>query len=87
MNEFESIEKELKGLTPKAPSSQLTDKVEIRFGDAGNLAMRRLPEEEVKSSSSEKKSSLRLVALGWNGYCSYFDCIFFICVFHQIRRI
>ena len=55
MNEFESIEKELKGLTPKAPTSQLTDKVEIALGDAGNLAMRRLP-EEVKSSSSEKKS-------------------------------
>ena len=55
MNEFESIEKELKGLTPKSPSSQLKDKVEIALGDAGNLAMRRLP-EEVKSSSSEKKS-------------------------------
>ena len=64
MNEFESIEKELKGLTPKAPSSQLTDKVEIALGDAGNLAMRRLP-EEVKSSSSEKKSLV--VWLPWVG--------------------
>ena len=55
MNEFESIEKELKGLTPKKPSSQLTNKVEIALGDAGNLAMRRLP-EEIRSSSSVKKS-------------------------------
>ncbi|HAD22409.1 MAG TPA: hypothetical protein DCF87_09905, partial [Opitutae bacterium] len=57
MNEFESIEKELKSLTPKNPSPQLTDRIEQGLGDAGNLAMRRLP-EEIKSPSASVKSNL-----------------------------
>ena len=57
MNEFDSIEKELKALTPKTPSSHLIAKVESGLGDAGNLAMRRLP-EEVKSPTQKQKSNL-----------------------------
>jgi hypothetical protein len=57
MNEFESLEKELKSLTPKVPSSQLTDRIEKGLGDAGNLAMRRLP-EEMKSGTTPSKSNL-----------------------------
>ncbi|MEC8244215.1 MAG: hypothetical protein VX038_05170 [Verrucomicrobiota bacterium] len=56
MNEFESIEKELKSLTPKHPSPQLSDRIEQGLGDAGNLAMRRLP-EEIKFSSAPVKSN------------------------------
>lgn len=59
MNEFESLEKELKALTPKSPSSQLTDRIEQGLGDAGNLAMRRLP-EEMKSGTTPKKSSFAI---------------------------
>ena len=57
MNEFDSIEKELKALTPKIPSSHLIAKVESGLGDAGNLAMRRLP-EEVKCPTQKQKSNL-----------------------------
>mgnify|MGYP001222160418 FL=1 len=57
MNEFDSIEKELKALRPKSPSSHLIAKVESGLGDAGNLALRRLP-EEVKSPTQKQKSNL-----------------------------
>ena len=57
MNDFESIEKELKSLTPKSPTSKLTDRIEQGLGNAGNLAMRRLP-EEIKSSSASVKPNL-----------------------------
>lgn len=57
MNEFESIEMELKSLTPKSPSPQLRDRIEQGLGDAGNLAMRRLP-EEIKSPSAPVKPNL-----------------------------
>ena len=59
MNEFESLEKELKSLTPHSPSSQLTNRIEKGLGDAGNLAMRRLP-EEMKSGTTPKKSKLSI---------------------------
>lgn len=57
MNEFDSIENELKALRPKSPSSHLIAKVESGLGDAGNLALRRLP-EEVKSPTQKQKSNL-----------------------------
>ena len=59
MNEFESLEKELKSLSPKTPSSQLTDRIEQGLGNAGNLAMRRLP-EEMKSATTPSKSNLSI---------------------------
>jgi hypothetical protein len=59
MNEFESLEKELKSLSPKTPPSQLTDRIEQGLGDAGNLAMRRLP-EEMKSATTPSKSNLSI---------------------------
>ena len=59
MNEFESLEKELKSLSPKTPSSQLTDRIEQGLGNAGNLAMRRLP-EEIKSATTPSKSNLSI---------------------------
>ena len=64
MNEFDSIEKELKALTPKSPSSHLTAKVEVRLGDAGNLAMRRLP-EEIKNLLKNRKVTSLWFPLEW----------------------
>lgn len=64
MNEFESLEKELKSLTPRKPSSELTERIEKGLGDAGNLAIRRLP-EEIKPSSPSNSSTL--IWLPWVG--------------------
>jgi len=57
MNDFQSIEDELKELSPKSPPSNLAEKIELGLGDAGNLAMRRLP-EEIKSPSTDNKSPI-----------------------------
>ena len=57
MNEFDSIEKELKALSPKPPPSELTTKIEAGLGEAGNLAMHHLP-EEIKKTGKKPKSSL-----------------------------
>ena len=59
MNEFESLEKDLKALTPQSPSPQLTDLIEEGFRDDGNLAIRRLP-EQTKSGTIPQKSYLSI---------------------------
>ena len=64
MNDFDSIEKDLKALTPKPTPSSLIEKIETGLGDAGNLAIRRLP-EEVKPSTSIHKP--KLLWLPWVG--------------------
>jgi hypothetical protein len=64
MNEFEALERELKSLTPRQPSAELTDRIEHGLGDAGNLAIRRLP-EEIKSD--RPSSSFSLIWLPWVG--------------------
>lgn len=65
MNEFESIERELKSLTPTNPSDELTNRIEKGLGDAGNLAIRRLPEETI--SNSPPKTPF-LGWLPWTGW-------------------
>ena len=57
MNEFESLEKELKSLTPHSPSSQQSNRIEKGLGDAGNLSMRRLPEEMKSGTTPESLNS------------------------------
>ena len=64
MNDFDSIEKDLKALTPKPTPSSLIEKIETGLGDAGNLAIRRLP-EEVKPSTNIQKP--KLLWLPWVG--------------------
>jgi len=64
MNDFDSIEKDLKALTPKPTPSSLIEKIETGLGDAGNLAIRRLP-EEVKPSTNILKP--KLLWLPWVG--------------------
>lgn len=64
MNEFNSIEKELSSLIPKSVPKHLTERIEKGLGDAGNLAMRRLP-EEIKSSTKSRKTAI--LWLPWVG--------------------
>ena len=64
MNDFDSIEKDLKALTPKPTPSSLIEKIETGLGDAGNLAIRHLP-EEVKPSTNIHKP--KLLWLPWVG--------------------
>lgn len=65
MNEFESIERELKSLTPPNPSDELTNRIEKGLGDAGNLAIRRLPEE---TNSNSPPKIPPLAWLPWAGW-------------------
>ena len=84
MNDFDSIEKDLKSLTPKPTPSSLIEKIETGLGDAGNLAMRRLP-EEFKPSTNIEETHTFMVTLGWHG-CScniHFLLPFFLS--YQIR--
>ena len=46
MNEFEKLEAELKELRPLPPSDAFTARLEKALGDAGNVAMRCLPDQE-----------------------------------------
>lgn len=64
MNDFDSIEKDLKALTPKPTPSSLIEKIETGLGDAGNLAIRRLPEEVEPSTNIQKP---KLLWLPWVG--------------------
>lgn len=64
MNDFDSIEKDLKAITPKPTPSSLIEKIETGLGDAGNLAIRRLPEEVEPSTNIQKP---KLLWLPWVG--------------------
>lgn len=65
MNEFESIERELKSLNPRKPSGELTKRIEKGLGDAGNLAIRRLPEETKSNAFPQISSFSWLPWVGW----------------------
>ena len=54
MSEFRDIENQLRSLSPKDPPVHLTKRIEQGLGEAGNLAVRRFPEEN-KASADEKK--------------------------------
>ena len=53
MNEFEKLEAELKELRPLEPSQQFTARLEKALGDAGNVAMRCLPDDEVSGATHQ----------------------------------
>ena len=57
MNEFEKLEAELKELQPAAPSEQFISRLEDALGDAGNVAMRCLPDEEESKGSNPSKTT------------------------------
>ena len=54
MSEFRDIENQLKSLSPKDPPIHLTKRIEQGLGEAGNLVVRRFPEEN-KASARDKK--------------------------------
>ena len=72
MNEFEKLEAELKELRPLPPSDAFTARLEEALGDAGNVAMRCLPDQEddalsedfIKSAEKQVFSSRLLVYAG-----------------------
>ena len=54
MNEFEKLEAELRELQPLPPSAEFTSRLESALGEAGKVAMRRLPDElEYESAPTE----------------------------------
>ena len=57
MNEFEKLEAELKELRPLEPSQQFTARLEKALGDAGNVAMRCLPDDEVSGATHQSAHS------------------------------
>jgi hypothetical protein len=61
MNEFEKLEAELKELRPLRPSEEFTNRLEKALGDAGNVAMRCLPDEEPDANESDRSASFHTV--------------------------
>ena len=57
MNEFEKLEAELKELQPAAPSEQFISRLEDALGDAGNVAMRCMPDEEENRGGNPSKTT------------------------------
>ena len=60
MNEFEKLEAELKELRPVEPSQEFTARLEKALGDAGNVAMRCLPDDQetTEDSNSDKGTTV-----------------------------
>ena len=61
MNEFEKLEAELKELRPLRPSEEFTNRLEKALGDAGNVAMRCLPDGEPDANVSDRSASSHAV--------------------------
>ncbi len=61
MNEFEKLEAELKELRPLQPSEEFTTRLEKALGDAGNVAMRCLPDEESDAYVSDRTASSQAI--------------------------
>ena len=88
MNEFEKLEAELKELRPLPPSDAFTARLEEALGDAGNVAMRCLPNQEddtspndsIKNSKKKGYSSRLLVfaGLGSLGLAAVWAAIFYL---------
>ena len=88
MNEFEKLEAELKELRPLPPSDAFTARLEEALGDAGNVAMRCLPDQEDDTSPNDsiknikkKGFSSRLLVfagLGSLGLSAVWAAIFFL---------
>lgn len=88
MNEFEKLEAELKELRPLPPGDAFTARLEEALGDAGNVAMRCLPDQEddalsndfIKSAEKQVFSSRLLVyaGLGSLGLAAIWASIFYL---------
>ena len=88
MNEFEKLEAELKELRPLPPSDAFTARLEKALGDAGNVAMRCLPDQGDAASpvdsinnNEQKFFSSRLLifaGLGSLGLAAVWAAIFYL---------
>ena len=61
MNELEKLEAELKELRPLRPSEEFTNRLEKALGNAGNVAMRCLPDGEPDANVSDHSAPLNTV--------------------------
>ena len=88
MKEFEKLEAELKELRPLGPSEEFTNRLEKALGDAGNVAMRCLPDEEPDANASHHSAPsntvlsfprlLTFVGLAGVGLVAVWAMIFYI---------
>ena len=88
MNEFEKLETELKELCPLPPSDAFTARLEKALGDAGNVAMRCLPDQgddaspvdSIKNNEKKVFSSRLLIfaGLGSLGLAAVWAAIFYL---------
>jgi hypothetical protein len=58
MSDWEELEKELAGLTPRAPSKDFSKRVEDALGEAGSVAMRHTPDYTPDSDPARTTPSI-----------------------------
>ena len=58
MSDWEELEKELAGLTPRTPSKDFSKRVEDALGEAGSVAMRHIHDSDPSSSVARTASSI-----------------------------
>ena len=58
MSDWEELEKELAGLTPRAPSKDFSKRVEDALGEAGSVAMRHIPDPNPSSRVARTAPSI-----------------------------
>ena len=58
MSDWEELEKELAGLTPRAPSKDFSKRVEDALGEAGSVAMRHIPDPDPSSRVARTAPSI-----------------------------
>ena len=88
MNEFEKLEAELKELRPLPPTDAFTARLEEALGDAGNVAMRCLPDQEDDTSPNDSVKNIKkkgfssrllvFAGLGSLGLSAVWAAIFFL---------
>ena len=58
MSDWEELEKELAGLTPRTPSKDFSKRVEDALGEAGSVAMRHIPDPDPSSRVARTAPSI-----------------------------
>ena len=58
MSDWEELEKELAGLTPRTPSKDFSKRVEDALGEAGSVAMRHIPDPDPSSRVARTATSI-----------------------------
>ena len=58
MSDWEELEKELAGLSPRSPSKDFSKRVENALGEAGSVAMRHIPDTDPTSNTARTAPSI-----------------------------